>query len=188
MLSEYQIVFKYKNQGYKVLGNLVVFYHNRLICTAIGNSGRSLRQGYGIIKLLLKGVSDGEIKTKKLHPEFKFEVVLEALSGQNSQAELCRKHNLSDVQLSMWKRQLLENATSFFEPIDKQTNASQQRITQLERLVGRLTLELDIKESFNLLVELTSAKNEKLSKLCEYLDQTHQKILLFLQVAFSNGF
>ena len=49
---------------------------------------------------------------------------------------LLRKHNLSDVQLSKWKRQLLENAASLFEPIDKQTNASQQRITQLEQLVG----------------------------------------------------
>ena len=28
--------------------------------------------------------------------------------------------------------------------IDKQTHASQQRITQLEQLVGKLTLELDI--------------------------------------------
>ena len=83
-------------------------------------------------------------KRRNFTPEFKAEVVLEALSGQSSQAELCRKHNLSDVQLSKWKRQLLENAASLFEPIDKQTTASQQRITQLEQLVGKLTLELDI--------------------------------------------
>ncbi len=37
-------------------------------CTATGNSGRSLRQDYGIISISLKGVSDGETKTKKLHP------------------------------------------------------------------------------------------------------------------------
>lgn len=83
-------------------------------------------------------------KRRNFAPEFKAEVVLEALSGQSSQAELCRKHNLSDVQLSKWKRQLFENAASLFEPIDKQTTASQQRITQLEQLVGKLTLELDI--------------------------------------------
>ena len=39
-----------------------------VICTATGNSGRSLRQDYGIISISLKGVSDGETKTKKLHP------------------------------------------------------------------------------------------------------------------------
>ncbi len=33
------------------------------------------------------------------------------------------------VQLSKWKCQLLENTASRFEPIDKQTDASQQRIT-----------------------------------------------------------
>ena len=36
-------------------------------CTATGNSGHSLRQDYGIISIYLKGISDGETKTKKLH-------------------------------------------------------------------------------------------------------------------------
>ena len=85
-------------------------------------------------------------KRRNFTPEFKAEVVLEALSGQSSQAELCRKHNLSDVQLSKWKRQLLENASTLFEPIDKQTNASEERIAQLEQLVGKLTLALDIQK------------------------------------------
>ncbi len=51
-------------------------------------------------------------KRRNFTTEFNAEVVIEALSGQSSQAELCRKHNLSDVQLSKWKRQLLENAVS----------------------------------------------------------------------------
>ena len=85
-------------------------------------------------------------KRRRFTPEFKAEVVIEALSGQSSQAELCRKHNISDVQLSKWKRQLLENAAILFEPADKQTNASQERNPQLEQLVGKLTLELDIQK------------------------------------------
>ena len=79
-------------------------------------------------------------KRRNFTPEFKAEVVLEALCGQSSQAELCRKHNISDVQLSKWKRQLLENAATLFEPADKQTNASAERIAQLEQLVGKLTV------------------------------------------------
>ena len=56
-------------------------------------------------------------------------------------------HNLSDEQLSKWKRQLLENAeTPLFEPADKQSDASAERIAQLEQLVGRLTLALDIQK------------------------------------------
>ena len=91
-------------------------------------------------------------KRRSFTSEFKAEVVIEALSGQSSQAELCRKHNLSDVQLSKWKRQLLENAATLFEPIDKQTNASEERIAQLEQLVGRLTLALDIQKKVSTLL------------------------------------
>ena len=86
-------------------------------------------------------------KRRNFTPEFKAEVVLEALRGESSQAEVCRRHNLSDEQLSKWKRQLLENAeTPLFEPADKQSDASAERIPQLEQLVGRLTLALDIQK------------------------------------------
>ena len=91
-------------------------------------------------------------KRRRFTPKFKAEVVIEALSGQSSQAELCRKHNISDVQLSNWKRQLLENAETLFETTNKKTDASQQRITQLEQLVGRLTLELDIQKKVSTLL------------------------------------
>ena len=37
---------------------------------------------------------------KRFTPEFKAEVVLEALSDKSSQAELCRCHNLSEEYLS----------------------------------------------------------------------------------------
>ena len=85
-------------------------------------------------------------KRRNFTPEFKAEVVLEALRGESSQAEVCRRYNLSDEQLSKWKRQLLENAATLFEPTDKQSDASAERIAQLEQLVGRLTLALDIQK------------------------------------------
>ena len=85
-------------------------------------------------------------KRRNFTPEFKAEVVLEALMGESSQAELCRRHNLSDEQLSKWKRQLLENAATLFEPADKQSDADAERIAHLEQLVGRLTVALDIQK------------------------------------------
>ena len=39
-------------------------------------------------------------KRRKFTPEFKAEVVLEVLSGATSQAEVCRRHNLNENQLS----------------------------------------------------------------------------------------
>ena len=85
-------------------------------------------------------------KRRNFTSEFKAEVVFEALSGESSQAKICRRHNLSDEQLSKWKRQLLENAATLFEPADKQSDAAAERIAHLEQLVGRLTVALDIQK------------------------------------------
>ncbi len=72
--------------------------------------------------------------------------MLEALRGESSQAELCRRHNISEEQLSKWKRQLLENAASLFESRDKSSKETTERIAQLEQLVGRLAVAVDIHE------------------------------------------
>ena len=78
-------------------------------------------------------------KRRKFTPKFKAEVVLEALRGETSQAELCRRHNLSENQVSTWKHQLLENAETFFaSATDKASSESAEKIAQLEQLVGRL--------------------------------------------------
>ena len=47
-------------------------------------------------------------KRRTFTPELKnlkTEVVLEALTRESSQAELCRRHNLSEDQLAKWKQQ-----------------------------------------------------------------------------------
>ena len=49
-------------------------------------------------------------------------------------------------QLSQWKRQLLENASTLFDSTDKQSSDAEQRIAHLEQLVGRLTVALDIQK------------------------------------------
>ena len=66
--------------------------------------------------------------------------------GQGSQAQLCRKHKISQEQLSKWKHQLIDNAATLFESTDKQSNDHNERIAQLEQLVGRLTIALDIQK------------------------------------------
>ena len=71
-------------------------------------------------------------KRRRFTPQFKAEVVIEVLTGQSSQAELCRKHNLSADQLSKWKHQLIQNAATLFESTDKPSDNSTERIAQLE--------------------------------------------------------
>ena len=86
-------------------------------------------------------------KRRKFTPEFKAEVVLEALRGETSQAELCRRYNLSEQQLSKWKQQVVENvATLLVSSTDQQSSEAAARIAHLEQLVGRLTVALDIQK------------------------------------------
>ena len=100
-------------------------------------------------------------KRRNFTPEFKAEVVLEALSSESSQAEVCRRHNISEKQLSKWKRQLLENAASLFESSGKPSKEATERIAQLEQHVGRLTVALDIQKKALTLLSETGRKDEK---------------------------
>ena len=85
-------------------------------------------------------------KRRKFTAQFKAEVVLEALRGESSQAELCRRYNLSETQISTWKQQGIEILMSGFATQNKQSSESAKRIAELERLVGRLTLEAEIEK------------------------------------------
>ncbi len=85
-------------------------------------------------------------KQRTFTPEFKGQIVLEALSGETSQAELGRRHNLSEDQLSKWKQQVVENVGSLFASTEQQSSEAAERIAHLEQLVGRLTVALDIQK------------------------------------------
>ena len=85
-------------------------------------------------------------KRRRFTAQFKAEVVLEALRGESSQAELCRRYNLSETQISTWKQQGIEILMSGFATQNKQASESAKRIAELERLVGRLTLDAEIQK------------------------------------------
>jgi transposase len=82
-------------------------------------------------------------KHRKFTPEFKAQVVLEVISGAKSAAEICRQHNLKPQVISEWKSTFLENTPQVFQN-GKSNSSDQARIAELERLVGRLTLELEV--------------------------------------------
>jgi len=79
---------------------------------------------------------------RKYSPEFKARVALESLRGDVSQAELCRRHGVASDQLSRWRKRPIEQAPKLFS--DARNDPNLERIAQLEQLVGRLTLELEI--------------------------------------------
>ena len=82
-------------------------------------------------------------KHRTFSPEFKAQAVLAVLSGSKTAAEICREHQIKPDLFSRWKAAFLESAAKVFEretPLDLQ----QARIAELERMVGRLTLELEV--------------------------------------------
>ena len=93
--------------------------------------------------------------------EFKAQVVLEALRGESSQAKLCQRHNISEEQVSEWKQQFLENAASLFGSKDKPSKETTKRIAELEQLVGRLSVALDIQKKALAWLNENGLKNEK---------------------------
>ena len=73
--------------------------------------------------------------------EFKAKVVLDLLAGHTTQAEVCRKHQLSPSLLALWKAALLDRLPTVFQADDRRA-AEADRIAELERLVGQQALEL----------------------------------------------
>ena len=100
-------------------------------------------------------------KRRTFTPEFKAEVVLEALHKDTCQAELCQRHNISEEQLSAWKQQLLDNATSLFEPRNKPSKADAKRIAELEKQVGKLAVALDIQKKAKALLDEMRLKDDE---------------------------
>jgi transposase-like protein len=89
-------------------------------------------------------------------PQFKAQTVLDLLRGVSNQAEICRKHNLSPQLLARWKATVIDQLHSLFEE-ENQLSPEQARISELEQLVGRQALELEIlKKASRLLPGLLS--------------------------------
>ena len=101
-------------------------------------------------------------KRRKFTPQFKSQVVLQLLSGERSMAELCREHQLTSQMIGTWKQQFLAAATQAFDSATT-SNADQERIAELERMVGKLTMEIEVLKKARSLLTSTSRQNGRSS-------------------------
>jgi transposase len=76
-------------------------------------------------------------------PEFKVRVVLEMITNKMSLSQASREYGIKDSVLSRWRQEFLERAPQVFEQSRAEENQA-QRIAELERMVGRLALQLDM--------------------------------------------
>ena len=94
--------------------------------------------------------------------EFKAQIVLQLLSGEASQAELCRKHSLKPNLIANWKAAVLDRLHTVFEA-EGVPNVDHLRIAELEQLVGRQAYELEILKKASRLLSGPATKNGRSS-------------------------
>ena len=82
-------------------------------------------------------------KRRMFNGQFKAKAVLALVSGEKTSGELCRENEIKPQLLYQWRDQLLSGAHLVFERSAMQESAEEQ-IAELERTVGRLTMELGV--------------------------------------------
>jgi transposase len=82
-------------------------------------------------------------KRRSFSPEFKFQVVMELLTGRKRRVEILREHQLSDSTLERWCQQFEERGPRIFHREERGRSADEERMAELERVIGRLTVELE---------------------------------------------
>ncbi|WP_255147005.1 transposase [Synechococcus sp. ATX 2A4] len=84
-------------------------------------------------------------KRRTHSPEFKAKVAMEAISGRKTLQEIAADHAVHPIQVSQWKKQLLEGASDLFTRGNKTQpkDESQAKEAELFQQIGKLQMELE---------------------------------------------
>jgi len=96
---------------------------------------------------------------RKFTPEFKARVVLEMLTEQKSAAQASREYGIKGSVLSRWKQEFIERSPTLFEAAGRSNDGQEQRIAELERMVGRLATELEMGKKVSRFLSSPTSKN-----------------------------
>jgi transposase-like protein len=92
------------------------------------------------------------MKRRKFDPDKKVAIVLEGLKGETTIAELCKKYQISETLYYKWRDKFLEGGKkAFLSPENDREKALERRIEELEKIIGRQTVQLEIlKKTFQI--------------------------------------
>jgi len=84
-------------------------------------------------------------KRRTYSAEFKLDTVMEGLNGNKSVAQICRQRGIKDTLYYKWRDTFIERASEIFESQRNTANREkEERIAELERMVGKLAMENEI--------------------------------------------
>ena len=75
---------------------------------------------------------------RRFSAAFKRQVVEEMLAGAATMAQVCRRYELCQTVVRTWKEQYAQGRLADSEGVSE---SQQQRLQELERMVGQLTME-----------------------------------------------
>ena len=73
--------------------------------------------------------------------EEKFEIVMESLTENVTQAEICRRHGIFPTQLAKWKEQFIEGGKNGLSGGNHPSR--EEEIDDLKRMIGEQTLVIN---------------------------------------------
>jgi transposase-like protein len=80
---------------------------------------------------------------KRHSASFKAKVALEAAKQTRTAAEIAKAYQVHPVQISQWKKQLLDGAESLFRNSRRDHEDSQALQAELYERIGRLNMEVE---------------------------------------------
>jgi len=86
------------------------------------------------------------MKKRVMHSKsFKSKVVLEALKGEMTIAEICSRYEVGSSRVHLWKKQALEGLPELFEKSRARSSkvATEDELNSLYEQIGRLKVEND---------------------------------------------
>lgn len=84
---------------------------------------------------------------KRYSPQFKFQVVLEALVGDKTPGQLAKRYGVHPNVIGLWKKAFLERGPELFAK-DGVVQEYERRIAEVEHLLGRKEVELALLKNF----------------------------------------
>ncbi len=84
---------------------------------------------------------------KRYSPKLKFQIVLEALKGEQSVAQIAKAYGVHPNSIHKWKGEFLENGPEVFDQ-EGVVADYERRIADLEQLLGKKEVEIALLKNF----------------------------------------